>query len=128
MLDQILLIDDNEVDNFIHERAIRKLNCCEAIFSFQLAEDAISFLEDAAEISKQLIFIDINMPKINGWDFLETLTAIFSKDKSDTTIILLSTSLNPDDAIKAQNHPLVSDFKNKPLTPEMMKEILKEYC
>jgi len=70
------------------------------------------------------IFLDVNMPKIDGWGFLNKYGEI--PIEKSPIIIMLTTSMNPEDQLKADANPLVKGFKNKPLTEEHLKELQKE--
>lgn len=122
----ILLIDDDFDDNVFHKIVIRKMNIAETIDE---ANDGIEALEHlkARRIPPELIFLDINMPKMNGWEFLERYKHIDAKQKAKTIIMMLSTSANPDEIKKAREIEEVSGFKTKPLSKEMLTEIMQQY-
>ena len=67
------------------------------------------------------------MPGINGWEFLEAYDELEEKQHGRIVIVMLTTSLNPDDEKKANSIPPINGFQNKPLTPESLQEILKEH-
>ena len=75
----------------------------------------------------ELILLDINMPAINGWEFIEEYEEIIEELNLNTTIVMLTTSINPDDKIKALSYDSVKKFENKPLTVEKLKEITDEF-
>jgi CheY-like chemotaxis protein len=121
----IMLIDDNSDDNFYHERVIRKSETTETIISEQSAEAALAYLRQEGNSKPEIIFLDINMPGMNGWEFLHNYRMLDKHLQSSAIIVMLTTSENPDDRLKAIN--FVSDFKTKPLTKEMLEDVIKKY-
>jgi CheY-like chemotaxis protein len=74
-----------------------------------------------------LIFLDINMPAMDGWEFLAQYRDLPSEQKADTVLIMLTTSLNPDDELRARTIPEIAGFENKPLKQDRLKKLLKKY-
>lgn len=128
-LNCILLIDDNPDDNFFHERIIRKCNAAEKIVSKTAAIDALEFLKakPTNDMAPELILLDINMPVMNGWDFLAEYEKLPQELKSKAVIVMLTTSQNPDDEKKAAHIQSISDFKTKPLSKEILLEIMERF-
>ncbi len=122
----ILLIDDDFDDNIFHKIIIRKMDIAETIDEANDGVEALEHLQ-ARRAPPELIFLDINMPRMNGWEFLERYKDIDAKQKAKTIIMMLSTSANPDEIKKAQEIEEVSGFKTKPLSREMLTEILQNY-
>lgn len=128
-VDCIMLIDDNQDDNFFHERVIRKSNAAKSIIVKDSGTDALDYLStvhDAARIP-DLIFLDINMPGMNGWEFLEAYNQLPEDKFKKHVIVMLTTSENPDDRKMAQSMEAVSNFQTKPLTREALEDILTRY-
>ncbi|TGM96619.1 response regulator [Leptospira yasudae] len=129
-LNCILLIDDNKDDNYFHERVIRKGNYADRIVTKQSGEDALAFLKNRNASSEQqpdLIFLDINMPGMNGWEFLEEYNTLPPEFQGKMIVVMLTTSDNADDREKAKRFGILSGFKTKPLTESMLQEILKDH-
>lgn len=125
-----MLIDDNSDDNFCHERVIKKSNSAEIVLTKVRAIDALTYLQsntDHQYTHPDLIFLDINMPGMNGWDFLQEYNMLDKQLQSEVIVIMLTTSENPDDKIKSMELNVVSDFKTKPLTKEMLGDIITKY-
>jgi CheY-like chemotaxis protein len=134
-LNCILLIDDDEPTNFLNKMAVEELECTHHIKIIPGAREALDYLTCAGQPaplnedcpSPEIIFLDINMPAMDGWEFLQRYEALPDKRKSSIIVIMLTTSFNPEDELKARNIPSVKEFRNKPLTPVMLQDILKKY-
>jgi len=125
----IMLVDDNPGDNYFHTREIKKIdqNCTIVYASTGL--EALSYLELHKEtklLLPQLIFLDINMSCMDGWEFLEEFTKL-DKDMQDRIIIMLSTSQDPDDFSRALKYSCVTEFIQKPLTEKVYQSIIEKY-
>ncbi len=126
----IMLIDDNGDDNFYHERIIRKNNAAAKVVSIESGGEAIEYLKnkkDHEHTHPDLIFLDINMPGMNGWESIEEYKKLEEELKSEMVVVMLTTSDNPDDKVKAKSSGALAEFRIKPLTKEMLKEILQNY-
>jgi CheY-like chemotaxis protein len=134
-LNCVLLIDDDEPTNFLTRATLEEINCVQNIHVEQSGQAALHYLtkaengsnKDEEYPSPELIFLDINMPAMNGWEFLERYSRLEKHHKANVIVVMLTTSLNPDDRAKAGKIPDVSGFEIKPLTHEKVKRILKKY-
>jgi CheY-like chemotaxis protein len=118
----ILLIDDDPINNLINKRLIAKLEIGNKIEEFLEAEKAIERIRELEPEKSILIFLDINMPVMNGWDFLYRYLSQF-QDRKDT-IVVLSSSIDAHDRNKALGFSCVEGFIEKPLSPEKIKNLL----
>lgn len=126
----VLLIDDSSDDNFFHERAIKKSGVNATITVFTYAEEALTFLQGLATkkddgSAPDLIFLDINMPRMTGWEFLQAYADLPDHVRSSIVILMLSTSPDPKDQELAKENQFVTDFNNKPLTADGFREIVE---
>lgn len=129
-LNCIMLIDDNPDDNFFHEREIKKSDSEIVVIKKNSAEDALEYLKayrDVAYKLPNLIFLDINMDGMNGWEFLKEYNLLAKELQSKVVIIMLTTSENSDDIKNAKSKNYVSDFITKPMTKAIMNNIKAKY-
>ncbi len=127
----IMLIDDDVATTVYNEIIIEDSECVKEVISMNSAEHALAYLDAAnnENLSKpNLILLDINMPTMNGWEFLDELNQLIVDNKTEKpVIIMLSTSSDKDEAEKVKNHRLINDIKSKPLTFEMVEELQDMY-
>lgn len=123
---QILIIDDDEINNFIAAKLIDKIppkaivNTC---LNAQIGLDFVkSKLQNQEEIP-DIIFLDINMPVMNGWEFLEEFEKIKDQINKNISINMLSSSVYNDDINKAETFTTVNKFISKPLTVEKIQQL-----
>jgi len=127
-LNCILLIDDDEAVNFIHSKLIKKSGCAKVVAIARNGLEALEFLTtkvDGKYPQPDLIFLDINMPVMNGWEFLDEYQELDKEQKGNELIVMLTTSLNPDDKEKAKKLANINEFHPKPLNLEHLNKILE---
>lgn len=121
----IVCIDDNPATNYYHEIIIRDSGTCEASVSYTNPEEGLLYFEELATqkdpIIPEIIFLDINIPRMDGWEFLEKFCNISLPQQP--LVIMLTTSLSPADREKAAFQPLVYNVLAKPLTEEHLKNL-----
>jgi response regulator RpfG family c-di-GMP phosphodiesterase len=121
-----MLVDDSADDNFFHEREIMKQNSENIVVTKNTGAKALDYLK-SKDMHPDLIFLDINMPGMNGWDFLNAYDKLDRETQSRAIIIMLTTSDSSADKDRAKQWNFVSDYITKPLTREIMKEISDKY-
>lgn len=120
--DLIVLIDDDPINNLINKRLINKLNLSPKTIEFLEAEQALEYLKNPNLEKKVLILVDINMPVMNGWDFLSQYVEL--ENERNDRIIMLSSSIDFQDRQKSKEFPFVSGFIEKPLTHEKLETFI----
>lgn len=124
--ESVLLVDDNEIDNFINEKVMSSTGFANDVVVKLSADDALSYLREVQDDDSRipdLIFLDLNMPGKDGFDFLEEYEAIGDKVRSKTRIIVLSSSISPEDINRASTNPHVQKYINKPLSEKYLEAI-----
>lgn len=129
-LRHILLVDDDTINNFINEKLLKKLNSADKITVALNGEEAIKFLDninsDDENDYPDLILLDINMPVMDGFEFLEKYKNLDFPNKQSVIIVMLTTSTNPNDTEKL-NKSGISGYINKPLTEEKITGLISEH-
>ncbi|MBX9851826.1 MAG: response regulator [Cytophagaceae bacterium] len=127
-INSILLVDDDQINNFINRRIIKKLNIAEEVNVALNGEEALNYIQtfcDQTGHCPELILLDINMPVMNGFEFLNEFSHLQMKNKSNVKIIVLTTSTNPSDLQKLKEFS-VKGFVNKPLTEKKILELINQ--
>ncbi|MAD96294.1 MAG: response regulator [Flavobacteriaceae bacterium] len=127
-LDTILLIDDDPAINFLHKLVIKKEGVAKEIVAHQSAEAALDYLKENAKLGyhyPELIFLDLNMPGMDGWEFIEEYEKLDNTFEQSKIVVMLSTSTDPKDRKKADFTTVVNQFLNKPLRSEDIQYILE---
>jgi CheY-like chemotaxis protein len=141
-LECILLIDDDEATNYLNRLIISRTGRAKHVKAWQNAEEALECLAgtnktegmgnpcakpDPSCTKPDLIFLDINMPGWDGWDFLDEYKRLPMDKKGKTVIVMLTNSFNPDDERRARQESLIAGFMNKPLTTDAVEEVIATY-
>ena len=116
-----LLIDDNYIDNFVTRRILESSNFAEHIVVQQSATDAIIAIKNG--LKPDVIFLDLRMPLMNGFEFLQEYDKLKNHDKSSTKIFMLSSSLDPVDVKRSGQNKYITQFIHKPLTQKILEEL-----
>jgi CheY-like chemotaxis protein len=124
----VMLIDDNDIDNFINERMIQGCNFSDTTYINTSTRSAIEFLKNLS-VNKalrkdhlpEIIFLDINMPILDGFQFIEEFEQLDPEIVSRIKIVMLTSSINPSDIERAKNYASVKGFIHKPLTEESLQ-------
>jgi two-component system, chemotaxis family, chemotaxis protein CheY len=120
------IIDDCEISLFLAASLLEFESLTENIIPFLSASDALNKIKEGQEPLPLVILLDLNMPVMSGWDFLEALTKLEPKLTDKCSIFILSSSLDQEEKKRALSYPLVEGFLQKPLSDEAINT-LKAY-
>ncbi len=125
-----MLVDDNEIDNLINQKMIEATGLAENIYTHTGARSAIEFLRNLEKIQglsdqvlPEVIFLDIDMPLMDGFQFLDEFGKLSNETQEKCKVVILTSSINPQDLDKSKNYDTVRDYLNKPLTQEALDEL-----
>jgi CheY-like chemotaxis protein len=129
MFDKILFVDDDPITLMLCKKVIAKSSFANEIATAQDGEEALKYFntlkyDSTKKITDkipQLIFLDLNMPVMGGWEFLDHFTSDAYDEFSETKVIILSSTIDPEDLERAKKHPVIIDFLSKPITTSMLE-------
>lgn len=128
-LECILLVDDDEITNFVHETLIGQMDITHKILVANNGQEALNMIQQGELIalgSNNLIILDINMPVMNGFEFLEAYHQLDHKLKQSLIIVMLTSSVNPKDAERVKELG-VEDILHKPLNEDKLKLLVEKH-
>lgn len=117
-----MLIDDDPGTNFIHKYILERFNFCSTILIYTSASEALEYVKKGKDLP-EVIFLDINMPGMDGWEFIEEYDKLDEAFRQKSKVFMLSTSLNPRDPEMAGTYSTIRKYYIKPLSAEILDEI-----
>lgn len=129
MLDQILCIDDDPITLMLCKKVIVKSSFSNEIITSQNGEEALSYFNTIKYTNNQnkpipqpqLIFLDLNMPVMGGWEFLDYFNSEEFSEFNTIKVVVLSSTIDPEDLEKSKQYPMVIDFLSKPISQSMLE-------
>jgi CheY-like chemotaxis protein len=129
-LPAILLVDDDSTTNFLNERLLRRMNASQEVQVALNGQQALDMLRTNCQAESKacpsLVLLDVNMPVMNGFEFLEAFTHLSLAKRQEIVVVVLSSSQLEQDLARVQQLP-VAEFIHKPLTREKVTEVLARY-
>ena len=125
----VMLIDDNEIDNLINQKMIEAASITENIYTHTGAKSAIEFLKNmerldvAEKVLPDVIFLDIDMPLMDGFQFLDEFEKLSDTTKTKCKIVMLTSSINPQDFNRSKKYDNVKLYLNKPLSHDSIQQL-----
>jgi CheY-like chemotaxis protein len=130
MINHLLLIDDDALVRKVNSLLVKKAHLSKRTTCLANGQEGIEYLEqmclDNMSTFPELIFLDIHMPCMNGWEFLDRYSAHFAPKYPNTKIVMITGSLDPNDLIKAYSYPSVLTFLQKPIRIAEMEDLKKD--
>lgn len=131
-LNAVMLIDDNEIDNLINQKMIESINMADNIFIHSGAKSALEYLRNIEKIKigaenflPNYIFLDIDMPLMDGFQFVDEFEKLSDITKNFCKVVLLTSSFDPKDISKSRKNNYILKYLNKPLTQDSLKKLLE---
>ena len=122
----VLLIDDDQATNVYNSAIVRQAAVVDHVHVCTSGKSALEFLRSAENPQPSVIFLDVNMPSMNGWEFLEDYHRLSEQQRAKVVVIMLTTSLDPNDELKAKEMG-TQGFIRKPLTSEEVVAIFNKH-
>jgi CheY-like chemotaxis protein len=135
MLDKILCIDDDPITLMLCRKVVEKVGFAKEIITVNNGEEAIQYFDKLFEERKEngvvaypkLVLLDLNMPVMDGWEFLESyITKDYQNIFDSTRFIVLSSSIDPYDINRSKTYPVIG-FLSKPVTKEMLEDLKSQF-
>lgn len=126
-IESCCIIDDDPIFIYGTKRLMKEIEFCESIIVYNNGQDALEGLLEISESGQKIppfIFLDLNMPIMNGWEFLEEFSKIPSNSLKKTTIYIISSSVDPRDLERVKNYKAVNNYILKPITPADLETVL----
>ncbi|MEO0037016.1 MAG: hypothetical protein RIQ59_227 [Bacteroidota bacterium] len=120
----VVLIEDDQAMNYYHQRLFVKQNFADEVMSYHSAVKALDGIKSLRHVAQLYIFLDLNLPQMDGWQFIDELEKIKFDKSIQIKLFVLSSSLNPNDMMKAKQNSLVTDYLSKPLSIETITNII----
>lgn len=122
---RFILIDDSDADNVFHEIMIRRAGFTGEVRIFDNGVDALAFLREDPLTQSTCIFLDINMPVLDGFEVAQQATSLL-EGKPATVLLMLTSSDAPQDRQRAAQLPVIRGYVTKPLTADLVRQMLSE--
>jgi len=119
----VMTIDDEKVDQMLYRRILERSGLVDKVLAFRMAPEALAYLRQKERDPVDVILLDVNMPQMNGFEFLEAAVAELGEHFVSGVVIMLTTSLNPEDKARALRFDVVRDCLDKPLRRENVDAI-----
>lgn len=121
------IIDDDPIFVFGTKKVMKEVDFCKDVIVYHNGQEAIEGLKNMVALGRELpslIFLDLNMPIMDGWDFLDDFLTIPNNNRSQVHVYVISSSIDANDFIRARNYEVVNNYILKPITPEDIISVL----
>jgi CheY-like chemotaxis protein len=124
--EKVMIIDDNTTDLYVCSRMITKNNFGEKVLKYSVASDALKYLQDNQDHFSelpQIIFVDIYMPIMSGFEFMEAYNKLSANLKNHCKVYIISSTIDSEDIVRSRTDINVVSFQVKPITKEFLDRI-----
>ncbi|UWX54767.1 response regulator [Maribacter litopenaei] len=121
------IIDDDPIFIYGTKRIMKEIDFCEEIIIYNNGQEALEGIGKISNLGQkvpEVIFLDLNMPVMNGWEFLDEITKLPSNNLEKTYIYIISSSVDPRDLEKVKNYKSINNYILKPITPSDLENVL----
>jgi len=132
MINKVLCIDDDQITLVLCDLVIKKAGFAKEVVTAMNGKEGLTYFSNFFSKNNpdkqdppKIIFLDLNMPVMNGWDFLEDYLMKYSDRLPDTKVVIISSTVNPEDFSRANRYDMVIDFISKPLTTEGLRDLME---
>ena len=125
MLDLIMCVEDDPITLMLFKKVVQKALFAKEITNATNGQEAINFINNitSEDTKPQLIFLDLNMPVMGGWEFLNLFNNSNYYNLNRTKVIILTSTIDPEDVKKSKSYPNVIEFISKPITVEILNNL-----
>ena len=116
-----MVIDDDEIDQMLYARVAAASGIVRPLLQFSLAAEAMQYFRQTNAQPVDLIALDINMPMMSGYDFLDAATTEFGDRFAKAVFVMLTTEISPEEVVRAKSFAIVKGFARKPITIETLR-------
>lgn len=131
MIQKLLCIDDDETTLLLIRVVVQKALFAKEVITYTSGSEALNYYHNLSNVNNskivdapQLVFLDLNMPLMNGWEFLDEFIETYYANFSQTKVVVLSSSANPADKEKVKKYPMIIGYISKPLTTDLLKKLV----
>lgn len=127
--DSVCIIDDDHIFIYGVKRLMEETSFCDDLIVYQNGQDALNELKDRASQGEDLpsiIFLDLNMPMMTGWEFLDEYLQIEDRDPTDSKVYIVSSSIDPKDLLRIKDYNVIRNYILKPVTSDDLQNIIIE--
>ena len=127
--DSVCIIDDDHIFIYGVKRLIEETSFCDDLIVYQNGQDALNELKEKASQGEDLpsiIFLDLNMPMMTGWEFLDEYLQIENRDPTDSKVYIVSSSIDPKDLLRIKDYNVIRNYILKPVTSDDLQNIIIE--
>ena len=125
-IQHVLLVDDDDIFNMLHGEVLKRLIPDVRIDVFKSGQEVLQFLTQEPDLKIDLLFLDIRMPVMGGFEVLDAMSTMDPERFNKTRIYVLSSTLDERDLMRAKEMPLVTDFIGKPMSFDTLRSILAQ--
>jgi len=123
-LNKLIVVDDSDADLLYTSIVLERAGVCESILAFGTGIEALEYLQREPAHAVDLVLLDINMPEMNGFEFLQAYERLCARRRARAVVVMLTSSPDPQDRARAESFACVRHFVVKPITVEQARQLV----